>query len=121
MASFAEPQDVADGWRPLSDTEADVATTLLARASALLRLEVSDIDARAAASPDFEVVVRGICADMAKRVLQNPEAWRVESIDDFNGTRDVSVSSGALYVAATELNQLRPVSIGPAYTVDFWG
>ncbi len=74
----------------------------------MIRLRVPDIDARIATDPNLAVVVRGVVAEAARRVLSNPDGWREESIDDYRRVRDVVVSSGALYVSEAELASLRP-------------
>ncbi len=110
MADLATSLDVEARWRPLSAAEQVVADTLIAEVSAMIRLRVPDIDTRIATDLNLAVVVRGVVAEAVRRVLSNPDGWRELSIDDYRQVRDVSVSSGALYVSDVELASLRPAA-----------
>lgn len=104
MAIYVLPEDVAAGWRPLSDTEATTAVGLIEEASVLLRVLVPNVD-----SLD-ESIVRFVAVRMIRRVMKNPGGYRVrtESVDDYSdgGTIDSALSTGELYVSDQELGWL---------------
>ena len=95
------PDDVASGWRPLTTEETTAAEGLIVRAGVVLGALVPDIDSKA---PEL---VRVVIANMARRVLKNPDGYRTRnvSIDDFTegGTVDNSLSTGEVYPSADEL------------------
>lgn len=108
MADYASYLDVERVLaRPLAGAEVTAAQALLQRVSALMRLEVPNLDARVQANPDFAVVVRGYAADAVKRVLQNPDGKVQESIDDYSYRRADAVADGVLYLTPAELAGLR--------------
>ncbi|AYR00890.1 head-tail adaptor Ad1 [Arthrobacter phage Hestia] len=110
------PEDVAAGWRPLSDAEAVVAESQIGEALVLLGAKVRDLAAK------DEDLVALVVKKMVRRYLKNPEGYRIDpssSIDDYTeggGTRDSSVSTGELYVSAEELSLLG-VRTGGAFEV----
>lgn len=113
MAVYVQPEDVAAGWRPLTTEEAVTAQGLIDEATILLRVLVPGVDAM------DEALVRFVAVRMIRRVLKNPDGYRVrnESIDDYSdgGTIDSSLSTGELYVSDQELGWLGivPVSATP--------
>lgn len=110
--SYATAQDVAAGFRPLTDPEALIVPTLLDRAEAILLASVPSVDARIDGGSLSVQVVVAVEAAMVERVLRNPEGRRQESqsIDDYttSWTIDNAVSSGALYVSEAEVALLSP-------------
>lgn len=100
------PDEVAAGWRPLSDAETSVAQTQIGEALVMLSAKVPSL-----ATKD-EDLVKLVVKRMVLRVLKNPDGWRVEpggSIDDYTeggGTRDSTLSTGELYVSDYELGLL---------------
>jgi hypothetical protein len=98
---YVRPEDSAGGWRPLTATEEATAPFLIEEASILLRVLVPALESLDEALTRF-VVVR-----MIRRVMKNPEGYRVrnESIDDYSdgGTIDSALSTGELYVSEQEL------------------
>lgn len=104
MAVYVRPEDVAAGWRPLTDTEATTALGLIEEASVLLHIEVPNVDLL------DEALVRFVAVRMVRRVLKNPGGYRIrtESIDDYSdgGTIDSALSTGELYVSDKELGWL---------------
>jgi hypothetical protein len=111
MAVVVTPEDVAAGWRPLSDAEFLAAQGLIVEASVLLGVLVPGLDSLS------EDLVRLVVAKMVRRVLKNPDGYRVRNvqIDDFTegGTIDNSVSTGELYVSTDELSWLGVKVAGP--------
>ena len=101
---YVRPEDVAAGWRPLSDAEGVTATGLIEEASVLLRVLVPNVDAL------DESIVRFVAVRMIRRVMKNPGGYRVrtESVDDYSdgGTIDSALSTGELYVSDQELGWL---------------
>lgn len=110
------PEDVAAGWRPLSDAEVIVAETQIGEALVLLSGKVPSL-----ASKDDDLVAL-VVKKMVRRYLKNPEGYRIDpgsSIDDYTeggGTRDSSLSTGELYVSDDELSLLG-VRTGRAFEV----
>jgi hypothetical protein len=101
MAVVVTPDDVALGWRPLSDEEATAAEGLIVRAGVVLGALVPDLDSK----PDD--LARVVIANMARRVLKNPDGYRIRnvSIDDYTegGTVDNTLATGEVYPSADEL------------------
>jgi hypothetical protein len=97
-------EDVASGWRSLSEAEAETANGLLLEAQVMLKIEVPDL---AAKDPD---VVALVVKRMVRRVLKNPDGLRIrnESIDDYTegGTVDSTLSTGELYASDQEIGWL---------------
>ena len=98
------PDDVAAGWRPLSDAEVTTALGLIGEALVLLTVEVPGFDSK---DPG---VARLVVARMVRRVMKNPDGYRIRdtSIDDYKegGTVDSVLSTGELYVSDQELGWL---------------
>ena len=100
------PDDVAAGWRPLTDAEATTAAGLITEAGVLLAVK----------APNFgsfsDDLVRLVIARAVRRVLKNPDGYRVrgtESIDDYSvsgGTVDNTLSTGEVYFSDEELSWL---------------
>lgn len=109
MTPFAEAEDVAAVWQPLTTEQESLAEALLEQASTKLRVLVPTIDAQ------IEADVSGLKRSLAKaavvngvkRVLSNPDGLLQETIDDYTWRRDSAVSSGALYIDAADLVGLR--------------
>jgi hypothetical protein len=105
------PDDVAAGWRPLSGAEALVAEGLITEALVLLSVAVPGFD-----SMDNRVA-RLVVSRMVRRVMKNPDGYRIrnESIDDYTdgGTVDSALSTGELYASKDELGWLGVRTTGP--------
>lgn len=104
MAVVVTPDDVAAGWRPLTAAEVTAAEGLIVEALVLLAV-------KAPAFESFpEALVRVAVARAVRRVLKNPDGYRVrgsESIDDYSvsgGTVDNTLSTGEIYFSAEELS-----------------
>ncbi|MEQ4566182.1 hypothetical protein [Paenarthrobacter sp. CAP02] len=106
MAVVVTPDDVAAGWRPLTLAEVSAAEGLITEAGVLLAALVPDLDSK------DEGLVRLVVARMVRRVLKNPDGWRIApglSIDDYTesgGTRDNTLSTGEMYISDLELSWL---------------
>lgn len=104
MAAIVLSSDVAAGWRPLTTAEGPVATQLISEAFVLLRVLVPGLDSKS------DDLVKLVVVKMVRRVLKNPDGFRVrnESIDDYSdgGTVDSALSTGELYVSTDELGWL---------------
>jgi uncharacterized protein (DUF2235 family) len=121
--TYAEPDDVAASWRPLTSAEEDVAQTFLEWTSAKMRKRVPALDARIAANEDdLALLATATAASVVRRALINPEGWREEGIDDYRRVRDAAVSSGALYLSADDVADLMPaVVLTGIYSVPLGG
>lgn len=104
MAVVVTPDDVAAGWRPLTAAEVTAAEGLIVEAGVLLAV-------KAPAYESFpEALVRLVVARAVRRVLKNPDGYRVrgtESIDDYSvsgGTVDNTLSTGEIYFSDEELS-----------------
>ena len=104
MAVYVQPEDIAAGWRPLTDAEVITAEGLIDEASILLHVLVPGVDLL------DEALVRFVAVRMIRRVMKNPGGYRIrnESIDDYTdgGTIDSALSTGELYASDQELGWL---------------
>lgn len=111
MAVVVLPSDVAAGWRPLTAAEDLIATGLIAEAITLLTVTVPGFDAK---DPG---IARLVVSRMVRRVMKNPDGYRVrnESIDDYTegGTVDSALSTGELYASTDEMGWLGVRAVGP--------
>lgn len=129
---LANPQDVADVWRPLSDSDIEQVYSLIGKASAKLRQTCPfDIDARMAlfaTAPTAltaldPVIVADVVATVVKRFLVNREG--VASYTDGTGPYTHSAMlvnrydktgsdvRGAIQIIESDINQLRPAVPAP--------
>lgn len=114
--AFATAEQLEAAWRPLTDAEQTVATTLLEYTSALIRNRVRRVDEWIEEGRVDPTLVRLATILVVKRVLMNPDAARqrtrtagpfTESI-----TIDSAVSTGALYLADSDLAVFLPTIRG---------
>ncbi|MDN4616413.1 Gp19/Gp15/Gp42 family protein [Leifsonia sp. F6_8S_P_1B] len=116
MAAFADPDDVAEVWQPLTPEQVLVAKALLEQASLKLRLAARrrgrDMDAMVTADDLTAQAARVAVVNAVKRVLMNPEALRQisETTGPFSTSKtiDSSLSSGELYIESADLADLLP-------------
>lgn len=109
MAQFATVDDVAATWRPLTDRETPVATTLIDHAHTLLYRHVPDLDDLIAAGELSTDLAKLAVVQMVVRVLRNPDAVRTEAIDgdshSITYARDASIE--LIQFTEAERNLLR--------------
>lgn len=110
MPNPVSPFDVAERWRPLSETELALTTVLLDDAWSYLKARVATLEDRVTAGTLDTGIVTAVVAAMVLRVLKNPDGKSEESIDDYRYRRDTAVSAGMLYATSDELALLRPPS-----------
>lgn len=80
-----------------------------------------DLAAEAAADADFKADVIEVEAEAVARVLRNPDGLKSEGIDDYQKSRDKSLSDGQLRITAKEWGQLGlrpPGASGKAFAID---
>lgn len=126
MANPVTVSDIEVRWRPLSEAQTETAWALLDDAWAIVLSNVTDVEARLAATPPTldEALVKAVVSRMVLRVLRNPEGKSSEQIDDYKFTRDDSRTSGDLVLTDADLALLTPssstgaFSIRPSYTPD---
>jgi hypothetical protein len=123
MPNPATAQDVADRWRPFSDTsEEDRATVLLEDAWSLLLGQVTDVEDRLEADPatlDERLVVMALVRAVV-RVLRNPNALRQVSLQDYSETH--ASGGGDLYIDQADIDLLTPSTAGnTAFTIVPYG
>jgi hypothetical protein len=123
--SVAKPADVVARWRPLVARQQRVAATKLADVERRIRKRMvaagRDFDAEILADEDFKADVIEVEAEAVARVLRNPDGLRSEGLENYQSTRDKSLSDGQLRVTADEWKQLglAPSSAsGKAYAID---
>lgn len=122
---LAQPSDVEDIWRPLTQQEQLKVTNLIAKASAKLRFAGRDlnIDQRIedfSTSPDDPdaldpIIVADVVAKIVKRALINPDGKVSESetegdyaYTDSYPNQGANASGGGLEVLQSDLDALRP-------------
>lgn len=116
MVAYATVVDVAELYGPLTSAEDTTATRLLNFASALVRRQVPDLDARIAAGTIEPIVVSTVVAQMVIRVLRNPEGYKSENSADYGYELDASRAAGQVYIAPDELALL---AAAPSRVVSF--
>lgn len=110
--------------RPLTTAESNAATAYIAELSEMVRDRVRNVDALIAARPAYGQVVVGRIAEAVKRVLQNPEGYVQESVDDWSGRRSDAAADGALFLSADDWAAITPApssALSGAYAVPLWG
>jgi hypothetical protein len=102
--------DIVSRFRALDEDEKSVIGTMIADARDIVE------DAAEAAGIPEPTTERGqrtykrIIASIVIRVLRNPDGYLTETTDGYTYRRDSALSSGALYVSDSELDQLRPTA-----------
>lgn len=121
--SFATPEDLAARWRPLATEEQALALVLLEDASARIRVEFPDVDARIAADPqelDPAVPRMIVCAMVKRAMLAGTDQAVAASIQQTAGPYSQSTTfanpTGDLYLTSGERRMLKG-SPQAAYTV----
>lgn len=112
--SFATPEDLAARWRPLTTEEQAVALVLLEDASARIRVEFPDVDARIAADPqglDPAVPRMIVCAMVKRAMLAGTDQAVAASIQQTAGPYSQSTTfanpTGDLYLTSGERRMLK--------------
>lgn len=108
MPNPALTTDIESRWRPLSAAELIVAQTRLDDAYEMLSVRRPTLDADVAAGTVSIASVIRVVTEMALRVLKNPDGLLQVTIDDYTARRDSAVSSGSLYITASELADVTP-------------
>lgn len=116
MDNPADIEDVRGSIeRPLTADEERVIPEWLAKAWRLLQREVRGIPARIAL-PETDVGylavddVKDVVVAMVERKVRNADGLRAWSGDDYEQTVDAALSSGQIYVSASEIASLAPAS-----------
>lgn len=102
MAYNVSTADVESRWRPLSDAESDVATTLLDDALVLIDVQRPALAAAVASGLVAERIVAMTAAEAVIRVLANPDRLSNQSI-----TADGGISIGWQFEAKVPAPRLR--------------
>lgn len=118
MATPATYTDVARPWCPLSSPEEQAAArNLLDEAWLILRTRMTTLESRMVDDTLLTENVTRVLANMARRVLMNPEGWVQEAIDDWRGRRDDVLAAGILEPTAAEVADLSPRSAVGSFTI----
>lgn len=97
---LATPDDLAGYWRPLTDQETDVAASLLAVSSALIRRRVPDVDAQIAAGTLDAAIVTYVASEMVRAAVEaTSRPVDAKSVSETVGPFSTSVT----YEAASRL------------------
>lgn len=113
--AYASMEDLETIWRQLTDDEKQRAEPLLDIVSASLRIEASkvgkDLDAMAAASPDFALVLKSVTVDVIGRyLLTGTDAEPMTQMSESAGSVSVSgtylIPGGGLFIKKSELARL---------------
>lgn len=110
MDPFANPEDIQRVRGDLDQRERDAAHELCEEASARLRVRVPTIDDRIADGALDPVIPKGIVRRMVIDVLNNPEQYVSEQIDDAVYRFDPELLRRRMVPTDDELADLRPVS-----------
>ena len=122
--AFASATDLAARWRPLSAAEEDTADTLLGDASAILRAECPDLDARLTVVPpllDPDLPKMIVCAMVKRAMIAGVDVEGVtntqQTAGPFSQSMTYSNPMGNLYLTKTE-RKLLGCGGQRAFTVD---
>lgn len=107
--SFADTEDLKLR-RALSVTEEPTAEELLAEASARLRQRVPSIDERLASGALDPVIPRGVVCRMVIDVLNNPDRFTTEQVEDAVYRFDTQLVRQQMVPTESELADLRPAA-----------
>lgn len=110
MDPFATPEDIERIRGDLDTRERDAADELLEEASARLRVRVRSIDDRIADGSLDPVIPKGIVRRMVIDVLNNPEQYVSEQIDDAVYRFDPELLRRRMVPTDDELADMRPPS-----------
>lgn len=107
LDSFATPEDIAAGWRPLTPGEEARTEALLARASRIIRGDVPTVDQRIAAGLLDAALVADVTAAMVRRALKTPVEQPAvsqiqESAGPFQASMRLANPDGDLYLTKAE-------------------
>lgn len=112
--SFATPDDLAARWRPLTEVEIAQAIVLLEDASARIRVEFPDVDARIAAVPqelDPAIPRMIVCAMVKRSMLAPSDQGAAASVQQSAGPYSQSTTfanpTGDLYLTSGERRMLK--------------
>ena len=116
-ANLLDVQDSIE--RPLTVDEERVVPTWLDRAWRILLREVPGVafrNALAPTDPDYLAAddVKDVVVAMVERKVRNADGLRTWAGDDYNQTVDAALSSGQLYVTASERASLMPRNVTSA-------
>lgn len=110
MDPFATPEDIERVRGDFDTRERDAAGELLEEASARLRVRVPGIDDRIAGGSLDPVIPKGIVRRMVIDVLNNPEQYVSEQIDDAVYRFDPELLRRRMTPTDDEVADLRPRS-----------
>jgi len=92
--------------RDLTPEETIQVGELLEDVEAMIRLRITDLDARVAADPNFERIVIMVEVNAVLRVLRNPDAFISETDGNYSYTRSNEGASGYLNILPIEWDWL---------------
>lgn len=107
--SFATPADVAARWRPLTDAEITVATTLCLDASNLIRAQFPGIDAQLASGAIDPDVLTAVTAGMVKRAMVAPSdgiSEQSEAMGPFSQSQTYANPLGNVFLTAADTTMI---------------
>ena len=124
VTSLADPVDVAAIWRPLSEPETALAQGLIQEASLMIH-EIPAVAARIVAGTVTMDTLTSVCANMVKRVMQNPDRLKSFAVTVDDGTRSGTYDEtgrGDLRILPEEMNRLLGLVNQPsgAWTISPW-
>lgn len=110
-------QDVIDRWRPLSESEQDLAGVLIADASDMIRVRWTDIDTRISNGEVAASTARRIVAGMVRRAMMNRDVEGVTQHTEVAGPYTQAASyanpTNNLYLTADDIRALDPAGFRP--------
>lgn len=106
MANPVSVLDLQNRWRPLTDEEIPIAQALLDDAWEIMLARVPGIESRITSGDLRPGLVVKIACEAVKPVMQNPEGFMQEAIEDWQGRRDATTSTGKLILTDDDLRPL---------------
>lgn len=106
VAAFAEPDDVAARWRPLTPGEETVAETLCDDASNLIRARFPGIDDQVTSGQVDAAVLTQVVAGMVKRAMIAPAdglSSQSEGVGPYSRSQSYANPLGNVFLTAAEM------------------
>lgn len=120
MEAFATAADLAAGWRPLTESEADVAEELLVRATGFIAAELAARGRAVDPADELQALnLKTACCNVVRRSMSPAGGDGVASMSQTVGSTSASVSyanpTAAFFLTKAELRMLGLAGGGGGY------